>query len=121
MAKKKPIRGKRGSGLDPDFTPAGIFPVPIDPADDPVFFKNRKSVGITLDDDEKAYKKKRAKRKKERFAKNENIRREALADALKDNYGFNSTVEAKVDRDDRKKMRGGGIATRGISFSNRSN
>ena len=118
---KKTKRGKRGSGLDPDFTPAGKFPVPIDPADDSTFFKNRSSVGFTLNKKQRKEREEKARRSKERFAKRENRRREALVDALEDNYGFNDSVKAKVDLDDRKEMRGGGAATRGTKFSSRSN
>tara|TARA_R100001129_G_scaffold161434_1_gene126346 strand:- start:351 stop:785 length:435 start_codon:yes stop_codon:yes gene_type:complete len=111
-----PTRGKRGFKLEPDFTPAATFPVPIDPVEKRMFPGSLKNAKIKRQGGEE-----RARRSKERFAERENRRRQALADALEDNYGFNDSVKAKVDLDDRKEMRGGGAATRGTKFSSRSN
>ena len=111
-----PTRGKRGFKLERDFTPAGTFPVPIDPVEKRMFPGSLKNAKIKRQGGEE-----RARRSKERFAERENRRRQALADALEDNYGFNDSVKAKVDLDDRKEMRGGGAATRGTKFSSRSN
>lgn len=111
-----PTRGKRGFKLESDFTPAATFPVPIDPVEKRMFPGSLKNAKIKRQGQEE-----RARRSKERFAERESKRRDALADALEDNYGFNDSVKAKVDLDDRKKMRGGGAATRGTRFSSRSN
>ena len=110
-----PTRGKRGFKIEPDSTPAATFPVPIDPVERRMFPGSIKIAKI-----KRQYGgEERARRSKKRFAERENRRRQALADALEDNYGFND--KAKVDLDDRKEMRGGGAATRGTKFSSRSN
>ena len=111
-----PTRGKRGFKLEPDFTPAATFPVPIDPVEKRMFPGSLKNAKIKRQGREE-----RARKSKERFAERENRRRQSLVDALGDNYGFNDSVKAKVDLNDRKEMRGGGAATRGTRFSSRSN
>jgi hypothetical protein len=113
-----PTRGKRGYRLERDFTPAATFPVPIDPVEKRMVnpLGNIRNAKIKRQGREE-----RARKSKERFAERENRRRQSLVDALGDNYGFNDSVKAKVDLNDRKEMRGGGAATRGTRFSSRSN
>ena len=111
-----PTRGKRGFKIEPDFTPAATFPVPIDPVEKRMFPGSLKITKIKRQGGEE-----KARRSKKRFAERENRRRQSLVDALEDNYGFNDSAKAKVDLDDRKEMRGGGAATRGTKFSSRSN
>ena len=112
-----PTRGKRGYKLEPDFTPAGKFPVPIDPVEKRMFPGSLKNAKIKRQGQEE-----RAREAKRSFARREDRRRQALVDALENNYGFNDADRmSRADLDDRKEMRGGGAATRGTKFSKRSN
>jgi hypothetical protein len=113
-----PTRGKRGFGLEPDFTPAGKFPVPIDPAEKRLFPSSLKEMKLKR----RFRGEERAREAKRRFARREARRTQALTDALENNYGFNDADRmSRADLDDRKEMRGGGAAIRGTKFSKRSN